>query len=91
MIEDILWTFQQGTEKSGTSPNRKMNKIEIGIRIEKELHAFSNLFSWKNSRNEAFACLWMDEETHVCSAKQLSLYWSPVEVKNLWGIIAGFE
>lgn len=80
MIEYILWMFQQGTEKSGTSPNRKMNKIEIWIRIGKEVHAFSDRFSRRNSRNEVFAYVWMDDETHFCSAKQLSLYWSPVKV-----------
>lgn len=91
MIEDILWMFQQGREKSGTSPNRKMNKIEIWIRIEKEVHAFSDFFSRNNSKNKAFSYLRMDDETHFCLAKQLSLYWSPVKLKNLWGVIAGFE
>lgn len=49
MIEDILCLFQQGTEKSGSGPNKK--KIEIWIRIGKEVHASSDLYSRKNSRN----------------------------------------
>lgn len=36
--------FQQGAEKSGTSFNRKINKIEIQIRTEKEICASSDLF-----------------------------------------------
>lgn len=44
--------FQQGTEKSATSPNRKLNEIEIWIRTEKEVQEIqdSNCFPKKNSR-----------------------------------------
>lgn len=73
--------FQQVVEKSGASLKRKINKIEIYVRTEKEIHASSNLFSRRNTRREALAYFSVCDETHSCLSKLLYLYWSPIKVK----------